>query len=80
MYVFILLLLLHVGLGGTLFNIRHRVDIIFPLIILFLTISKLIFNAYGYSYLKRQYKKSFILSLTTIIVLNIVYYIMKGVL
>ncbi|WP_424686308.1 MAG: hypothetical protein ACNI3H_15135 [Halarcobacter ebronensis] len=79
LYLLFLLLLLHIGLGGTLFNIRHRVDIVIPLIIMVLTLSKIIINNRGYDYLKKQFRQSFKIAFIVIIGLNLIYYIAKGI-
>jgi hypothetical protein len=75
LYIFIVLLLLHIGLGGTLFNIRHRVDIVIPLIVLFLALSQIITGEYGYFYLKKKLRDAFLISFSLVVGLIIVYYI-----
>jgi hypothetical protein len=79
-YIFLLLFFLHIGLGGTLFNIRHRIELVFPLIILFLSTSKILTFNYGYNYLKKQYKKSLLIAFILFTGLSGIYHIIKYVL
>lgn len=78
-FPFILLILMHIGLGGTLFNIRHRTTIIVPLVILVLMLSKVVIEKHGYLFLRRQFRKSGCLAWAGIFGVNIVYYLVRGV-
>lgn len=76
-FILLFLIIAHIALGGTLFNVRHRVDLIFPLIILFLEVSKTILDSKGTMYLNNICIKISLFVLFAIFLLNIVHFMLK---
>lgn len=78
LFLFIMVIVAHVLLGGLLYNIRHRVDIIILLAILFLEINQVkIKVGFKVKYLLNESFKCFIISVGIIGLINLIYFGMK---